>query len=127
MRIINIWTNNIEYISDLVIRFLIIDQIEYLLIKYDDYYEIHFNDSIFRIKYDKLKNNEVDLLDKIVKMHNNNKLVEELNVNIYPEENKKKINYPKKSNKHNLQLTKKKNHYIYEKNNRYNRKSHRRF
>ncbi len=127
MRIINIWTNNIEYIIDLVIRFLIIDQIGYLLIKYDDYYEIHFNDSIFRIKYDKLKNNEVDLLDKILKMHNNKKLVEELNVNICPEDNKKKINYPKKSNKHNLQLTKKKNHYIYEKNNRYNRKSHRRF
>lgn len=126
MKVININSNNPNYVKDLVIRFLIINQVNYLDIEYEDYCEVHFNDTIFRIRYSLVNCNDQVILQSIadIRAEQAQKLASSV-INVQPEV-KKKVKFPKPK-KQNFQLTKKKNKFIYERNSRFNRKSYRRF
>ena len=129
MQVNNIISNNHNLLLNQLIKFFARYNVKYLLIKYPEYYEIHFNNRIFRIIYSNTFNidfiNKIDsidiLEDSLIKLINNyNTLQEPIEIIKKPEKNYPK--FPKQKT-----IKKYRNNYTYEKNNRFNRKSHRRF
>ena len=98
----------------MVIRYLIYNQVSYLFIENNDCYELHFLNTIFRIKYSNSIKNEDILLDELLK-----KIINDSNINLSENTNYMKKNKPNNFKNNNYYQKKiKKNNYIYERDGR---------
>ena len=121
MNIVNISSNNSEYVKELFIKYLIMSSVPYLLIKYGYYDEIHFSNIILRINYNYQNLDEYFITEDIllniyrIQQHLNEEYVLKL-TNSVPKKIKKRQKHQKKNN-YVLKLTKYK--YTYDKDSRH--------
>ena len=133
MKVIDITCDNKEWLIKRIIFYLDNLNIQYLIIKDDDQYEMHFSKYIFRIKNHEFIHNENIILYELIdlyKKHQEKKdaslLLNQLtkyNPNIESiKDEKSKINYSYQNNNHVLKLTKGKNRKINNINKQFRRK-----